>query len=65
MGRCYNWYDLPDNPERVGDEDYNPQPRPEMDEDEAYELGVSANGRKIMRKSETLKTKKNENDRYC
>jgi len=40
MGRCYNWYDLPDNPERVGDEDYNPQPRPEMDEDEAYELGV-------------------------
>ena len=24
----------------VGDEDYNPQPRPEMDEDEAYELGV-------------------------
>ena len=40
MGRCYNWHDLPDNPERVGDEDYNPQPRPEMDEDEAYELGV-------------------------
>ena len=40
MGRCYNWYDLPDNPERVGDEDYNPQPRPEMDEDEAYELGM-------------------------
>jgi len=40
VGRYSNWYDLPDNPERVGDEDYNPQPRPEMDEDEAYELGV-------------------------
>lgn len=38
--RRYTWYDLPDNPERVGDEDYNPQPRPEMDEDEAYELEV-------------------------
>ena len=35
--RKYTWIDLPDNPERVGDEDYKPPYRPEMDEDEAYE----------------------------
>ena len=35
--RKYTWIDLPDNPERVGDEDYKPRYRPEMDEDEAYE----------------------------
>ena len=35
--RRYTWIDLPANPERVGDEDYKPRYRPEMDEDEAYE----------------------------
>jgi len=40
VGRTYNnWYDLPDDPLRVGDTDYQPLPlpRPPIDEDEAYE----------------------------
>ena len=39
MGRQYtNWRDLPDDPNRVGDADYNPIPhRREPDEDEEYE----------------------------
>jgi|TARA_R110001592_G_scaffold329308_1_gene611036 hypothetical protein len=39
MGRVYtDWRDTPDDPNRVGDEDYDPNPRPRLeDEDEAYE----------------------------
>ena len=39
MNRRYtDWRDLPDNPNRVGDEDYDPTPRrPDLDEDEEYE----------------------------
>ncbi len=40
MGRVYtDWRTLPDDPNRVGDEDYDPNPKPryEIDEDEAYE----------------------------
>ena len=41
MGRQYtDWRDLPDDPNRVGDEDYNPTPhRREPDEDEEYARG--------------------------
>ena len=40
MKRYRDWRDLPDDPNRVGDEDYKPySPPKEIDEDEAYERG--------------------------
>ena len=39
MKRYTDWRDLPDDPNRVGDEDYKPTPPKEVDEDEAYERG--------------------------
>lgn len=40
MGRVYtDWRTLPDDPNRVGDEDFDPNPKPryEIDPDEEYE----------------------------
>jgi len=37
--RYTDWRTLPDDPNRVGDEDYKPTPPKEVDEDEAYERG--------------------------
>ena len=40
MKRYTDWRTLPDDPNRVGDEDYKPySPPKEVDEDEAYERG--------------------------
>ena len=40
MNRSYEWWNIPDDPNRVGDEDYDPMPRRykhERDEDVEYE----------------------------
>jgi len=46
MNRKYDWWDLPDDPNRVGDEDYRPTShRRELNEDEEYERERERNDR--------------------
>ena len=46
MNRKYDWWDLPDDPNRVGDEDYRPTaPRYEPNEGEEYDRQITIKNR--------------------